>query len=242
MYEGEYKMKENLKLSIIIPVYNEEKTLLDLLKKVEAVNFPISNEIILVDDYSTDGTRAILKEIESKYKIIYHHKNQGKGSALRTGFKYSTGDIITIQDADLEYDPEEFNKLLIPILARKTKVVYGSRFLGKTFFSKGKWFLPSHYIGNKLLSLTTSILYFRKITDMETCYKMFTREVLSKIKLKSKRFDFEPEITSKIIKAGYKIKEIPINYFPRSFEHGKKITWVDGIKALLYLLKYRFVN
>jgi len=235
-------MKEYKKISIIIPVYNELTTLNKILDKVESVKFPISKELILVDDFSTDGTRNLLKKLEEKYKVVYHEKNKGKGAALRTGFRFATGDIITIQDADMEYDPQEFLKLIKLILDGETQVVYGSRFIGTTFFSKDKWFLPSHYLGNKALSLTTSILYFRKITDMETCYKMFTREVLSKLKLRSKRFDFEPEITAKIIKKGYKIKEVPIKYYPRSFKHGKKITWRDGIKALYYLLKYRLIN
>jgi dolichol-phosphate mannosyltransferase len=232
------------KISIIIPVYNEKETLLQIIKKVDLVKLPLKKEIILVDDFSTDGTRDILKRLEKdkKYKIIYHKKNGGKGRALRTGFENSTGDIITIQDADLEYDPNDYIKLLKPILDGRNKVVYGSRFMGNSFFSRQKWFSPTHYIGNKGLSLMTSLLYFKYITDMETCYKMFTREVLESLNLRSKRFDFEPEITAKIIKKGYNIREMSINYYPRGFEHGKKISWKDGIKAFYYLLKYRFID
>jgi glycosyltransferase involved in cell wall biosynthesis len=230
------------KLSIIIPVYNEKNTILKILNKLESINLPIDKEIVIVDDFSTDGTRDILKKLKNKYKIIYHEKNLGKGFALRTGFKNSTGDIMTIQDADLEYDPDDYNIMLPLILNNKFKVVYGSRFIGNSFFSKQKWFLPNHYIGNKLLSIVTSLLYFHWVTDMETCYKMFTIDVLQRLKLRSRRFDFEPEITAKILKKGYKIKEVPIHYYPRDFKKGKKITWRDGIKALWYLIKYRVVN
>src|SRR3989338_3302439 len=231
-----------LKLSIIVPVYNEQKTIQTVLERLEEVQLPIEKEIVIVDDYSTDGTKEILKPLEQKYVVVYHEKNKGKGLALRTGFAKATGDIITVQDADLEYDPEEYNKLLPIIISGKSKVVYGSRLKGNRFFSRQKWSHPSHYIGNKGLSLITSILYFRWITDMETCYKMFTREVLQKLNLRAQRFDIEPEITAKIIKSGFKIIEVPINYHPRSFKEGKKINWRDGIKALYYLLKYRFVD
>ena len=234
-------MKKYRKISIVMPVYNEKNTILKILKKVDSVKLSLEKEIILVDDCSKDGTRDILKKLPKKYKIVYHDVNQGKGSALRTGFKNATGDIITIQDADLEYNPEDYKKL-IDMIINGEEIVYGSRFKGKPFFSKQRWFLPHHYIGNKILSLATSILYFRWITDMETCYKMFTKKALNKINLKSKRFDFEPEITAKFIKKGFKIKEIPINYYPRDFKKGKKITWKDGIKALFYLLKYRIVD
>ena len=164
--------------------------------------------------------------------------NQGKGASIRTGLKYFTGDIVVIQDGDLEYNPEDFKKLIKPILENKNKVVYGSRLLGE---ERG-FNVPLHYIGNRILSLVTTLLYFRRVTDMETCYKMITKDVIKALKLKAKRFDFEPEITAKIIKKGYKIIEIPIIYTCRSFKEGKKITWKDGIKALYYLLKYRFVD
>lgn len=226
-----------MKLSIVIPVYNERKTLLEILKKVEAVELPIDREIIMVDDFSTDGTRDILKTLEDKYRILYHSVNKGKGAALRTGFKHVTGDIIIIQDADMEYDPEDYPKLLKPILAGRTKVVYGSRFL-----KKHKVIHRSHYLGNIALSILTSLLYFRWLTDMETCYKVFTKDVLDSLRLRARRFDFEPEITAKLIKRGYRIIEIPISYKSRAFNEGKKITWRDGLKALLYLLKYRVMD
>jgi len=232
------------KISIVIPVYNEKNNIKKILNRVkEAEVFGLKKEIIIVDDFSNDGTREILKKLKDPYiKIFFHEVNKGKGSALRTGFSKATGDIIVIQDADLEYDPNDYIILLKPILSGKTKVVYGSRFMQKSIIGKERWAIPTHYIGNKLLSFATSILYFRWISDMETCYKMFTREVLKSLKLRATRFDFEPEITSKILKKGYKIVEVPINFNPRSFEEGKKITWKDGIKALWCLLKYRIVD
>jgi len=239
-----------MKLSIIIPVYNEEKTLLKLLKKVEEVNLPsfkgkiIEKEIILVDDCSKDKSREILRGIEKKHKVFYHKENMGKGAALRTGFEHITGDIILVQDADLEYNPEDYPKLIKPILEGKTKVVYGSRFKSKKGnLKKMHLTYMLHSVGNWGLTLITSILFFTKLTDMETCYKVFTKEVLNKIgKLRARRFDFEPEITAKILKRGFKIKEVPINYYSRDFSEGKKITWKDGIKAIWFIIKYRFVN
>lgn len=226
-----------MKLSVIIPAYNEEGAILKLIKIVENVNIgQIKKELIIIDDCSTDSTRELLKKIKN-HKIFFHEKNKGKGSAIRTGLKHATGDIIIIQDADLEYDPNEYPKLLKPILKGKTKVVYGSRFLRK---HKAKY--QFYYLGNIFLSFVTRLLYFRKITDMETCYKVFKREVIKKINLKARRFDFEPETTAKIIKKGYKIIEIPISYKCRDFREGKKISWKDGIKAVWYLLKYRFVD
>lgn len=233
-----------MKLSIIIPVYNEQNTFLKLLKKVEDLKLEnIEKEIIIVDDFSTDGTRNLINGIKD-HRVIFNEFNMGKGATVIRGLKVSTGDILVIQDADLEYNPEDFKKLIKPIIAKEFQVVYGSRFLNKkeTIFGKNKTLIPIHYIGNKVLSLITSILYFNKIIDMETCYKMFTREVFNKLNLKSKRFDFEPEITSKILKNGYKIKEMPINFHPRNFNEGKKINWKDGVKAIYYLLKFRFVN
>lgn len=228
-----------MKLSIIIPVYNEEKTLETILKRVESVPLDLEKEIIIIDDASKDSTRDILKNINSPHiKILYHEVNKGKGSAIRTGLKQATGDILLIQDADLEYSPEEYPKLLQPILNGTTKVVYGSRFKGKMLGPN----LFSHVIGNKILTFITKILYFRNISDMETCYKVFKKEILNNITLKAKRFDFEPEITAKIIKKGYKIYEVPITYESRLFDQGKKITWRDGIKALYYLIKYRIMD
>ena len=231
-----------MKLSIIMPVYNEEKTLEKIVKRVQGVDLgKIKKEIIIINDASKDNSLNIIKKLSKKYKNIkfYSHKlNQGKGAAVRTGLKYFAGNILVIQDGDLEYNPEDFRKLIKPILEGKTKIVYGSRLLGE---ERG-FNVFSHYIGNRILSLVTTLLYFRRITDMETCYKMMTKEVINSLKLKAKRFDFEPEITAKIIRKGYKIIEIPIIYNCRSFKEGKKITWKDGVKALYYLLKYRFLD
>lgn len=232
-------MTKQLKLSIIIPVYNEEKTILNVLDIVESVDIgDIQKEFIIVDDFSTDGTREILHHLQkAEFKIFFHNKNKGKGAALRTGFQHAAGDIIIIQDADLEYNPHEYQKLLQPILENKTKVVYGSRFL-----SKHQPRYTFYYWGNIFLSFLTTLLYKNKITDMETCYKVFTKEVLNSLNLRAKRFDFEPEITSKILKRGYGILEIPISYQCRKFSEGKKISWKDGVKAVYYLIKYRFVD
>jgi glycosyltransferase involved in cell wall biosynthesis len=231
-----------MKLSIIMPVYNEEKTIEKIVGKVQKVKIKnIEKEIIIVDDASKDKSLDKINKIENKYKnvkVFSHKINQGKGAAIRTGLKYFTGDIVTIQDGDLEYNPEDFKRLIKPILERKTKVVYGSRLLGE---ERG-FNVPLHYLGNRILSLATTLFYFRRITDMETCYKMMTKDVVDSLKLKAKRFDIEPEITAKIIKKGYKIIEIPIIYNCRSFKEGKKITWMDGMKALYYLIKYRFIN
>ena len=231
-----------MKLSIVIPAYDEEKTILEVIKKVKKVRLNnITKEIIIVDDFSEDNTRRILSKInDSNIKLFLHKKNMGKGAAIRTGLKYATGDIILIQDADLEYDPTEYEKLLKPIIENKTKVVYGSRLAA---IKRGlKKMYKLHYLGNLFLTTITNILYGAKISDMETGYKVFKREVIEDIKLKAKRFDFEPEITAKILKKGYRIKEVPISFMGRKFNEGKKITWVDGIKALYYLIKYRFID
>lgn len=226
-----------MKLSIIIPVYNEDKTLTKILEKVKKLN--LDKEIIIIDDGSTDKTRKILNSINNPaIKILFHSKNQGKGTAVRTALKYISGDVIVIQDADLEYDPEIFCKMFSLLETENYEVIYGSRMMGNITGPK-IWY---YYFGNKLLSLITTILYFNKITDMETCYKMFRRKVIEDMHLKAKGFDFEPEITAKILKKGYTIKEIPINYNSRSFKEGKKIKVIDGFKALYYLIKYRITN
>lgn len=238
----------NLKLSIIIPAYNEENTLQEIVKKVQNVDLPISKEIIIVNDASTDSTGKIIENLKKKYKNIKsftHKRNFGKGQAIKTGLKEFTGDIVTIQDADLEYEPEDFKKLIKPILDKKAEAVYGSRFLNERYkklrlFGKQKTPMPLHYIGNRFLSLITRILYKQKITDMETCYKMITRKVAKNLNLNSNRFNIEPEITAKIIKNKYKILELPVQYKARTFQQGKKITWKDGFIALYTLLKYKF--
>lgn len=231
-------MDEKEKISIIIPVYNEEKTIAKIIMKLIKTKFPIEREIIIVNDGSTDSTEKILKEtirqikVREKIRVISRKNNKGKGHSIKTGLKYATGSIIGIQDADLEYDPNDYPGLLEPILKKQAKVVYGVR-----RFNKKNLF----YYGNKFLSLVTSLLYFSWIRDMETGYKVFRREVLNEIKLNSKGFDFEPEVTAKILKK-YKIKEIPISYTPRSKKEGKKIKIKDGIIAFFTLIKYRFAN
>ena len=229
-----------MKLSIIIPVYNEEKTILEVIDKVKKTILKgITKEIIVVDDFSTDNTKNLLSGIkDSSIKIFFHQKNQGKGAAIRTGLAHSTGDIILIQDADLEYNPEEYPKLLKPIIEDNVMVVYGSRL--ETIRKNIQSMYKLHYMGNIFLTVMTNMLYGAKITDMETGYKVFRKEVIEGIRLKARRFDFEPEITAKILKRGYKIKEVPINFAARKFNEGKKITWKDGIKAMYYLIKYRF--
>lgn len=229
---------ENEKLSLIIPVYNEEDSLEKIINKILSTNLYIKKELIIIDDCSTDNSLKIAKKLEKEnkqIKVFAHEKNKGKGSAIRTGFSKAKGTIIGIQDADLEYNPKEYNKLLLPILLKRSRVVYGSRFLNKYTYKKNKF-----YFANKILSLLTSILYFRKITDMETCYKFFRKELLNDIELKSKKFDIEPELTAKFIKKGEKIIEVPINYIPRTQKQGKKIKPIDGIIAIYTLLKYRF--
>ncbi len=235
-------MQKKHLLSVIVPIYNEEKTLEKIIERVQRVDLGgVSKELIIVDDASRNNTQEIIESLKREYKNIKsfaHKKNLGKGAAVRTGLKHFSGDIVVIQDGDLEYNPEDFKRLIKPILDRRSKVVYGSRLLGRiTGFN-----IPLHYYGNKLLSYITKILYNRKITDMETCYKMMTRDVVKGLNLKSNRFDIEPEITAKIIKKGYRIIEIPINYSCRKFEEGKKIIWKDGIIAVYTLFKYRFFN
>lgn len=231
---------EKLKLSIIIPVYNEEKTLENIINKVQQVHLKkVSKELIIVNDGSKDKTEKIIAKLKNRYRNIRsfkHPYNRGKGAALRTGFKHASGNIITIQDGDLEYDPNEFKKMIKLILEGRTEVVYGSRLLRKT---KGFW-ISSHYYGNKLLSFITKLLYLRKISDMETCYKMMSYEVLNELNLCSNGFNIEPEITAKIIRKGRDILEVPIKYTGRSFKEGKKINWRHGLQAIWTLFYWKF--
>lgn len=227
-----------MKLSIIIPVFNEKNTVAEILKKIEAADLGVEKEVIIVDDFSTDGTREILKTTENKFKVLYHDKNYGKGMALRTGFKEMTGDFVVIQDADLEYDPNDFKILLDKIAGENLQVVYGSRRLNHSYF-KGRHSGHLFAIGGIMLTWITNFLYGTNITDEPTCYKMFRTNLLKNIDLKCVRFEFCPEITAKIAKRGIEIKEVPINYYPRHKNEGKKINWKDGLEAVWTLLKYR---
>ena len=226
-------------LSIIIPIFNEKDTILELLNRIKKVGLKKEYEILMIDDGSTDGTREILEKIknEKNYKVIFKEKNSGKGESLKLGFKKAVGEYVIVQDADLEYDPKDYLKLLEEILKHKKTVVYGSRFMGNY-----KDMSSLHYFGNQLLTFITNILFGVRLTDMETCYKLFPRELIQKLKLRASRFEFEPEVTAKIIKKGYKIVEVPISYAGRSHSEGKKITWKDGFSAIFSLVKYRFVN
>lgn len=231
------------KLSIIIPAYNEVNTIVNVIANVKQTHLPsIDKEIIVIDDGSQDGTLQKLRDLTG-IVILSHQNNRGKGAAIRTGINNATGDIIIIQDADMEYDPAEYPILLKPILENKTKVVFGSRFMPGASIQLSKYRGNKiYYLGNLFLSFFVGLLYGKKIIDMETCYKVFRREVVDGITLKADRFDFEPEITAKILKKGYNILEIPITYRPRSVTEGKKINWKDGVKALFCLIKYRFVD
>jgi glycosyltransferase involved in cell wall biosynthesis len=224
-------------LSVVMPVYNERATIEEMIARVVAVP-GIRMELIVVDDGSKDGTGEILPELQKKYGFkLFQKENGGKGSALRLGFQQVTGDLVVIQDADMEYSPEEFPDLIELICQGRADVVYGSRFLGRR-----RVFLFTHYLGNCLLTFLTNVLYNTMLTDMETCYKAMRVEVLRSFKLESNGFGIEPEITAKIFKRGYRVYEVPITYDGRGYDEGKKITWRDGVVALWVLLKYRFTE
>jgi glycosyltransferase involved in cell wall biosynthesis len=223
-------------LSVIIPIYNERSTLSELLARVRAV--AVEKEIVCVDDYSTDGTRQVLAEEAQRgdLVVIEHPENRGKGAAVQTGLRAIGGDVVVIQDADLEYDPEDYHVLLRPILAGRAKVVYGSRFLGGERRAMRYW----HSVGNKGLTQLTNALYDTTLTDMETCYKTFTADVARKLHLREPRWGFDPEITAQILRAGHRIYEVPITYAGREYEDGKKISWRDGFVVLRTLIRCRF--
>jgi len=219
-----------------MPVHNEMHTIREVLKQVQEVD--LEKEVIIVDDHSSDGTRAILAQMtDDEVKVVYHDQNTGKGAAIQTALQYVTGDIIIIQDGDLEYNPADYHKLIEPIVEGRASVVYGSRFLGEI---TNMHFL--NYIANKILALTASLLFLNWITDEGTCYKVFKADLLKSLDLKCTGFDFCPEVTAKVRKRGYKIVEVPISYRGRSDEEGKKIRWQDGLEAFLNLIKYRLVD
>jgi len=230
-----------MKLSIVIPVFNEAKTIGQIMQKIQAADLGVAKEIIIVDDGSTDGTREMLKLLASEYKIFYHDKNYGKGRALRTGFAKVTGDIIVIQDADLEYDPNNFRIMLEKITEPGVQAVYGSRRLQQSYL-KSRHSGHIFALGGILLTWLANLLYGTRITDEPTCYKMFRADLLKGLNLRCQRFEFCPEVTAKIAKQGIKIHEVPINYYPRHKDEGKKINWRDAIEAAWTLLKYRFIK
>ncbi len=225
-------------LSVIVPVFNERATVAEIIRRIRAVDVPFEVEVIAVDDGSSDGTDKVLATLgDSTVRVLTHPVNRGKGAAIRTGLAAARGDLVLIQDADLEYDPQDWPKLIDPILRGKARVVYGSRFTGGRLNM-----LPLHWIGNRFLSLVTNVLYSSTLSDMETCYKLFDRRIIEGITIESDRFDFEPEITAKVLRRGHRIYEVPISYAGREVTEGKKITWRDGFGALRALVKYRFVR
>ena len=233
--------ERTVKLSIVIPVYNEVETIEAVYRRVAAVALDnIEKEIVIVDDGSADGTVEVLKKLESEgVRILYHEKNRGKGAAIRTGLKEASGKLVLVQDADLEYDPTEYSRLIRPILDDKADVVYGSRFVGAEphrvlFF----W----HYVGNRFLTLLSNMFTNLNLTDMETGYKVFRADVLKRIEIQENRFGFEPEITAKVARMKVRIYEVGISYFGRTYEEGKKIRWKDGVRALWCIIKYRFFS
>jgi glycosyltransferase involved in cell wall biosynthesis len=233
-YAARCPVPEGFKLSVVMPCYNEKPTIRSIIERVKAE--PIPKEIIVVDDFSADGTREVLAEYadDPVVRVLLHEENRGKGAALRTGFETATGDVVVIQDADLEYDPAEYHSLIRPILEGKADVVYGSRFIGGTHRVLFFW----HYVGNRMLTTFSNMFTNLNLTDMETCYKVFRREVLDGMPLKCDRFGFEPEFTAKAARRGLRIYEIPISYAGRDYSEGKKINWKDGLAAVWYVVRF----
>jgi glycosyltransferase involved in cell wall biosynthesis len=226
-----------VKLSVVVPVYNEKDTVVEIVRRVRAVALPMERELVIVDDFSTDGTRDLIRGLEREdTRVLFQPKNMGKGAALKAGFAAATGDIVLVQDADLEYDPAEYPSLLAPILAGRADVVYGSRFLGGPHRVLFYW----HSVGNKFLTRLCNMVSNLNLTDMETCYKVFRGEVLKKVDIKSRRFGFEPEVTIKVARLKCRIYEVPISYAGRDYSEGKKIGWKDGLAALFHILRFKF--
>lgn len=224
-----------MRVSIVIPVYNEKDTILPLVDRV--LDLALDKDVVIVDDGSTDGSAELLKaSVEGRraVRVLYHAQNRGKGAALRTGFRAATGDVVVVQDADLELDPRDLVKVTAPVREGRAEVTYGSRFAGKNTRA-----VNLAYLANRFLTTLTNVLYSASITDMETCYKCFRADVLRRFTIESDRFDFEPEITAKVLRLGYRIHEVPISYTPRSRREGKKIGWRDGLKAVRVLVRYR---
>jgi len=225
-------------LSVIVPVYNERNTVAEILRRIRAVHLPLPLEVVVVDDGSDDGTDKVLSALQdSTVRVVTHKANRGKGAAVRTGIDTARGQLVLIQDADLEYDPDDWPRLLDPVLKGKAQVVYGSRFTGERRAMR-----PSQWIGNRLLTLTANVLYRSTLSDMETCYKLFERSVLDSITLESDGFDFEPEITAKVLRRGYRIYEVPVSYTGRDPSEGTKFGWNDGVHAFTTLVRYRLAR
>lgn len=230
-----------MKISVVIPCFNEISTIEAIIQKVLAVQLPFGREIIIVDDCSSDGTREYLKTLgdSREIKVVFHQINRGKGAALRTGFEHASGDIVIIQDADLEYEPQEYSKLLQPILENKADVVFGSRFVGG---ESHRVLYFWHSLGNKFLTLLSNMFTNLNLTDMEVCYKVFKRKIFDEIELREDRFGFEPEFTAKVAQLGYPIYEVGVSYYGRTYEEGKKISWKDGFRAIYVILKYGLIG
>jgi len=222
-------------LSVIVPVYNERNTVAEILRRIRAVEVALQVEVIVVDDGSTDGTDKVLAALEdSTVRVVTHDTNRGKGAAVRTGIETARGQLVLVQDADLEYDPDDWPRLLDPVIKGKAEVVYGSRFTGER-----RTMRPSQWLGNRLLTLAANVLYRSTLSDMETCYKLFDRRVLDEIHIDSDGFDFEPEITAKVLRRGHRIYEVPVSYTGREPSEGTKFAWHDGVRALVTLIRYR---